>query len=65
MTEAAPSQMSDDDFLNTRRRGNRKRKSTSKYEDWAKTGKRSKKGVSYDDADVDDERNVAKENKVK
>ncbi|XP_052224582.1 Fanconi anemia group J protein homolog isoform X2 [Dreissena polymorpha] len=41
---AGSSENSDEEFLNTRRRGARKRKSTSKYEDWAK---RSKKGVKY------------------
>lgn len=37
---------SDEEFLNTRRQGSRKRKSTCKYLEWSK---RSKKGVVYDD----------------
>jgi hypothetical protein len=49
---------SDEEFLNTRRRGGRKRKSTSKFQEWSK---RSRKGVTYDDNENTDE----KENKVK
>ena len=49
---------SEEEFLNTRRRGGRKRKSTSKYLDYTK---RAKKGVEYDD-DVSDEKNAEKEN---
>lgn len=45
---------SDEEFLNTRRRGGRKRKSTSRYLDWAK---KAKKGVEYT------EDNGTKENK--
>ncbi|XP_052802476.1 Fanconi anemia group J protein homolog isoform X2 [Mya arenaria] len=52
------SQSSDEDFLNTRRRGNRKRKSTARYDDYSK---RSKKGVTYDEQEKEEE-NVAKEN---
>ncbi|XP_053375442.1 Fanconi anemia group J protein homolog [Mercenaria mercenaria] len=48
---------SDEEFLNTRRRGGRKRKSTSKFEEWSK---RSKKGVIYDDVD----NTAEKENEV-
>ncbi|XP_060577445.1 uncharacterized protein LOC132734673, partial [Ruditapes philippinarum] len=49
---------SDEEFLNTRRRGGRKRKSTSKFQEWSK---RSRKGVTYDDNENTDE----KENKAK
>ncbi|XP_060585368.1 uncharacterized protein LOC132741255 [Ruditapes philippinarum] len=49
---------SDEEFLNTRRRGGRKRKSTSKFQEWSK---RSRKGVTYDDNENTDE----KENKAR
>ncbi|KAL4223086.1 Fanconi anemia group J protein [Mactra antiquata] len=50
---------SDEEFLNTRRRGGRKRKTTSKFAEWSK---RTKKGVTYDD-DEDDVDEQNKENK--
>ncbi|XP_060580920.1 Fanconi anemia group J protein homolog [Ruditapes philippinarum] len=49
---------SDEEFLNTRRRGGRKRKSTSKFQEWSK---RSRKGVTYEDNENTDE----KENKAR
>lgn len=51
---------SDEEFLNTRRKCGRKRKSTSRYLDWAK---RKKKGVEYEEDGI--ETNVEKENQVK